>query len=120
LLLQACLINKVINLHCLPLTEDLDCVLAVHALGQGLRNALERQHNNANASSTDKVVPRDSFDNSAGLVLLLILQKSTVNCLCLVCSCEVCGDNKCYLVSYKACARGQLSYNILSKAIKPC
>jgi hypothetical protein len=109
-----------VDLHCLPLTKDPDYVSAVYVLGQGLYNALERRYNNTNAFGADGVVLCDGSDNSAGLVLLLVLQKSTVDCLCLVCNCKVYDNNRCYLIGYKACARGRLSCDILSKAVKPC
>jgi hypothetical protein len=59
-------------------------MLAVYALGRGLCNALKQQYNNANASNVCEIVLCGSFDNSASLVLLLVLRESTVNCLCLI------------------------------------
>jgi hypothetical protein len=61
------------NPHRLLLAEDLDYVLAVCALGQGLRSALEQQHNNANVFSAGEIVLCGGFNDSAGLVLLLVL-----------------------------------------------
>jgi hypothetical protein len=62
-----------VNPHRLPLAENLNRVPAVRALGRELHNALERRHNNANASGAGEVIPRGSSDDSAGLVLLLVL-----------------------------------------------
>jgi hypothetical protein len=62
-----------VNPHRLSLTEDLDHMPAVYALGQGLRSALKRRHNNINAFGAGKVVLYSSSDDSAGLVLLLVL-----------------------------------------------
>jgi hypothetical protein len=118
-LLRAYLIGRVVDPHRLPLTEDPDRVPAVRTLGQGLRSTLERRHNNANASGACGVVPRGGSDDSAGLVLLLVLQESTVDCLCPVCSCWVCGDDRCHSVGCRACACGRLSCDVLSKAVKP-